>query len=53
MLFAFSFTLFQEDIALRLCRWVLISQGQRIGPDLRPQRPKRRKKKEREVKGLT
>ena len=35
MLFAFSFTLFKEDIALRLCRWVLVSQGQRIGPDLR------------------
>ena len=38
MLFAFSFTLFKEDIALRLYRWVLVSQGQRIGPDLRPQR---------------
>ena len=35
MLFAFSFTLFKDDIALR--RWVLVSQGQRIGPDLRPQ----------------
>ena len=47
MLFAFSFTLFKEDIALRLCLWVLVSQGQRIGPDLRPQlsAPKRRKKK--------
>jgi len=32
MLFAFSFTLFKDDIALRLCRWVLVSQGQRIGP---------------------
>ena len=38
MFFAFSFTLFKEDIALRLCRWVLVSQGQRTGPDLRPQR---------------
>ena len=53
MLFAFSFTLFKEDIALRLCRWVLVSQGQRIGPDLWPQRqtavnaPKRRKKERR------
>ena len=42
MLFAFSFTLF-KDIALRLCRWVLVSQGQRIGPDLRPQRKKKKK----------
>ena len=54
MLFAFSFTLFKEDIALRLCRWVLVRQGQRIGPDLRPQRqtalsaPKRRKKERKE-----
>ena len=51
MLFAFSFTLFKEDIALRLCRWVLVSQGQRIGPNLRPQRQtaaKRRKKEKKE-----
>jgi len=55
MLFAFSFTLFKEDIALRLCRWVLVSQGQRIGPDLRPQRqtalnsclPRREERRER------
>ena len=42
MLFAFTFTLFKEDIALRLCRWVLVSQGQRIGPDLRPQREEKK-----------
>jgi len=47
-------TLFKEDIALRLCHWVLVSQGQRIGPDLWPQRqtayqlsaPKRREREE-------
>jgi len=58
MFFAFSFTLFKEDIALRLCRWVLVSQGQRTGPDLRPQRQtavklseeKRREEKRREEK---
>ena len=45
MLFAFSFTLFKEDIALRLCRWVLVSQGQRIGPDLRKRREERKKER--------
>ena len=46
MLFAFSFTLFKEDIALRLYRWVLFIQGQRIGTDLRPQRRPEEKRRE-------
>jgi len=32
MLFAFSFTLFKEDIALRLCRWFWLVRGSALGP---------------------
>ena len=32
-----SFTLFKEDIAFAFVVGFLVSQGQRIGPDLRPQ----------------
>jgi len=33
-----SFTLFKEDMPFAFVVGFLVSQGQRIGPDLRPQR---------------